>query len=107
MYRRTFSAQWRLQAGELPPSDVVEDIFRGGSGWKSDLAPSVPKNSERRTHRGKDSVETIRQNPTRQSPNSRRPPSGRFHQGRPVTPLSPEDDQSDFDNEDIIMNGNT
>src|SRR5271156_5615515 len=33
MYRRTFAAQWRVQAGELAPGDVVEDIFKGGSGW--------------------------------------------------------------------------
>ena len=35
VYKRTFTAQWRMQAGELTPFEVVEDIFRGGTGWKA------------------------------------------------------------------------
>jgi hypothetical protein len=106
MYRRTFSAQWRLQAGELPPSDVVEDIFRGGSGWKSDLAPPVPKLPERRLSSRAESRTSIRPS----ARDLRRPPSGQYSSmsryqrtlipfNRPVTPQSP-DDQSDFDDDD-------
>ena len=98
MYRRTFAAQWRIQAGELAPRDVVEDIFKGGSGWKSEFAPSVPAISEKR---GRDE-------PRATAPNRPRQTSSR-HQlryqrsitslRRPNTPLSPED-QSDFEDDD-------
>src|SRR5271170_3601169 len=55
MYRRTFSAQWRLQAGELPPSDVVEDIFNGGTGWSTDPLPRPPRLPEKKIHSRSDS----------------------------------------------------
>ena len=108
MYRRTFSAQWRLQAGELPPSDVVEDIFRGGSGWKSDLAPSVPKLPERKLISRTESRTSIRPS----ARELRRPPSGQYSSmsryqrshipfDRPITPQSP-DDQSDFDDDEWV-----
>lgn len=108
MYRRTFSAQWRLQAGELPPSDVVEDIFRGGSGWKSDLAPSVPKLPERKLISRTESRTSIRPS----ARELRRPLSGQYSSmsryqrshipfDRPITPQSP-DDQSDDDFEEWV-----
>ena len=106
MYRRTFSAQWRLQAGELPPSDVVEDIFKGGSGWKSDFAPSVPKLPERKINQRTESATSVQ--PTARE--RRRPISGQYSStsryqrthiplNRPITPVSP-DEQSDFDDDD-------
>jgi hypothetical protein len=106
MYRRTFSAQWRLQAGGLPPSDVVEDIFKGGSGWKSDFASSMPKLPERKINQRTESGTSVR--PTARE--LRRPPSGQFSStslyqrthipiSRPITPLSP-DEQSDFEDDE-------
>ncbi|KAI9734425.1 MAG: hypothetical protein M1818_006813 [Claussenomyces sp. TS43310] len=35
MYRRTISAYWASQAGELPADQCIEDIFAGGTGWAS------------------------------------------------------------------------
>src|SRR5277367_841723 len=118
IYRRTFSALWRLQAGELPPGEVVEDIFKGGSGWRTDAAPNMVKLPERKLHVRSDSSSTVRPK------DLTRPPSGQYvstrHQrslftrqfnNRPITPLSP-DDPSD-ENEDIEdwprheTNGNT
>jgi N-terminal C2 in EEIG1 and EHBP1 proteins len=107
MYRRTFAAQWRLQAGELPPSDVVEDIFKGGSGWKSEIASSVPKPPERKLRSRAESASSVR--PAARE--VRRPLSGQYSTSyryqrthipfsRPITPLSP-DDQSDEDDEDV------
>ena len=101
MYRRTFAAQWRVQAGELAPGDVVEDIFKGGTGWKNDTPPtqSLP---DRTSHRRSDSASTVRPiiRDTR-PPQGRHTMSGRFQRShnRPVTPLSP-DDQSDYDDDD-------
>ena len=107
MYRRTFSAQWRLQAGELPPSDVVEDIFKGGSGWKSGFAPSIPKIPERKLNPRTESGTSVRPSVRE----LRRPLSGQYSTSystlrrthipfnRPITPSSP-DDQSDFDEDD-------
>jgi len=102
IYRRTFSAQWRLQAGELPPGEVVEDIFKGGSGWKTDGPPSMVKLPERKLHVRSDSSSTVRPKELR------RPPSGQYvttrHQrslftsqfnNRPITPLSPDDPSDD------------
>jgi len=101
MYRRTFSAQWRVQAGELTPGGVVEDIFKGGSGWR-DRSPSPPKVSERRNRLG-DSPETIQQD-RRDTRLSQTRSSGRFQRSslslhRPITPLS-LDDPSDYDEEE-------
>ena len=105
MYRRTFTAQWRLQAGELPPTDVVEDIFKGGTGWKTDVAPVVPKLPERKTHDRTESHSSVR--PLQSE--TRRPLSGQYTPfryqrthipfNRPMTPISP-DDQSDYDEDE-------
>ena len=101
MYRRTFAAQWRVQAGELAPGDVVEDIFKGGSGWTTELAPSVPKLPDRTSHRRTDTV-TVQTRDTR--PQQTRRPSGRYNRSqipfhRPMTPLSPDDQSDDDDDE--------
>lgn len=105
MYRRTFAAQWRVQAGELAPGDVVEDIFKGGTGWKTDETPAVQNIPDRTSHRRTDSSATVRPivRETRPPP-GRRASSGRYQRShipfhRPVTPLSP-DDQSDYDDDD-------
>lgn len=34
IYRRTLAATWACQAGELPPDQLIEDIFAGGSGGR-------------------------------------------------------------------------
>src|SRR5579859_6659323 len=105
MYRRTFAAQWRVQAGELAPGDVVEDIFNGGTGWKSDNAPPIQHLSDRTSHRRSESNATVRPIVRELRPSQgRRTLSGRFQRShipslRPVTPLSP-DDQSDYDDYD-------
>jgi hypothetical protein len=98
MYRRTFAAQWRVQAGELAPRDVVEDLFKGGSGWKSDFAPSVPPLPEKRT---RDETRTVRNKDSRQisSRHQLRYQRSNTTLRRPNTPLSP-DDASDYDDDD-------
>ena len=41
MYRRTLSASWAAQAGELPADECIEDIFAGGSGWRDQNAHGI------------------------------------------------------------------
>jgi hypothetical protein len=99
MYRRTFAAQWRVQAGELAPRDVVEDIFKGGTGWKTEFAPAVPALPEKRD----------REPRRRDVPSDSRQTSSRHHLRyqrsitslrRPNTPLSPDDESEPDDDED-------
>jgi hypothetical protein len=104
MYRRTFAAQWRVQAGELAPGAVVEDIFKGGSGWTTEFAPSVPKLPDRTTHRRRETV-SVQETRDNRPQASRRSSSGRYSRShipfnRPITPLSP-DDQSDYDDDEV------
>ncbi|KAL1971134.1 hypothetical protein VTN77DRAFT_85 [Rasamsonia byssochlamydoides] len=33
MYRRTLAASWTCRDGELPPDQLIEDLFAGGAGW--------------------------------------------------------------------------
>jgi len=107
MYRRTFTAMWRLQAGELPPADVVEDIFRGGSGWKSDNPPNMPTLPERKLHHRTDSTVTVRPSVR----DLRRPLSGmdnssfryqrsRVPLNRPNSPQSPDEPSDDDEDEE-------
>lgn len=35
LYFRNLAASWACRAGELPPDQVIEDIFAGGDGWAS------------------------------------------------------------------------
>jgi N-terminal C2 in EEIG1 and EHBP1 proteins len=106
MYRRTFTAMWRLQVGELPPGDVVEDIFRGGSGWKGEGPQNVVTIPDPKPHRRTDSNATVRPSVR----DLRRPPTSLYTNpalryqrshipyNRPITPMSP-DDASDDDDE--------
>src|ERR1700716_481988 len=32
MYRRTLAASWTCRGGELPPDQLIEDLFAGGDG---------------------------------------------------------------------------
>ena len=108
MYRRTFAAQWRVQAGELPPTDVVEDIFKGGTGWKADVGTTVTKQPERRIHDRPEPDSSERMS-TRDIRERMRPLSGQYTSlryqrsqipfNRPITLLSP-DDPSDYDEDD-------
>ena len=41
MYRRTLTASWAAQAGELPADKCIEDIFAGGDGWGKEQGDSV------------------------------------------------------------------
>jgi hypothetical protein len=104
MYRRTFSAQWRLQAGELPPGDVVEDIFKGGSGWKSEFAPSPIKLPERTINPRTESGTTLHPSARELRLLSEQYSTSPYHRShssfaRPITPISLED-QSDFEDDD-------
>ncbi|KAK9447882.1 N-terminal C2 in EEIG1 and EHBP1 proteins-domain-containing protein [Limtongia smithiae] len=36
LYRKTLTASWQRQEGELPVEDCIEDIFAGGTGWAKD-----------------------------------------------------------------------
>lgn len=107
MYRRTFTAIFRLQVGELPPGDVVEDIFRGGSGWKSEGPSNVPTAPDPNPHRRTDSNATVRPSVR----DLRRPPTSlytnpalryqRSHHpyNRVIAPMSPDDASDDDDDE--------
>lgn len=48
MYRRTLAASWSCRPGELPPDQLVEDIFAGGAGW----APAAQSSRPERAGRG-------------------------------------------------------
>jgi hypothetical protein len=37
MYRRTLAASWACRAGELPPQELIENLFAGGTGWRTDI----------------------------------------------------------------------
>ncbi len=37
MYRRTLAASWACRAGELPPQELIENLFAGGTGWRADV----------------------------------------------------------------------
>ncbi|KAN0079774.1 N-terminal C2 in EEIG1 and EHBP1 proteins domain containing protein [Elaphomyces granulatus] len=39
MYRRTLAASWTCRSGELPPDQLIEDLFEGGAWWEN-AAPS-------------------------------------------------------------------
>jgi len=54
IYRRTLAASWACEKGELPPDKLIEDLFAGGDGGKSNvpqslkrLGPSMRLNSPR------------------------------------------------------------
>ncbi|KAK9366361.1 N-terminal C2 in EEIG1 and EHBP1 proteins-domain-containing protein [Lipomyces kononenkoae] len=36
LYRKTLTASWQRQEGELPAEECIEDIFAGGDGWAKD-----------------------------------------------------------------------
>ncbi|KAK9481848.1 N-terminal C2 in EEIG1 and EHBP1 proteins-domain-containing protein [Lipomyces starkeyi] len=36
LYRKTLTASWQRQDGELPAEECIEDIFAGGDGWAKD-----------------------------------------------------------------------
>ncbi|KAI9758363.1 MAG: hypothetical protein M4579_003102 [Chaenotheca gracillima] len=74
-YRRTLAASWASQQGELPADACIENIFAGGTGWRSEpqkpsKAPedsgeasekeSGGRNSSSRRHRREKSVEKAR-----------------------------------------------
>jgi hypothetical protein len=40
MYRRTLAASWTCREGELPPDQLIEDLFGGGSGWTAAVSTS-------------------------------------------------------------------
>ncbi|KAL1989355.1 hypothetical protein VTN96DRAFT_117 [Rasamsonia emersonii] len=40
MYRRTLAASWTCRDGELPPDQLIEELFAGGSGWPA-TAPNA------------------------------------------------------------------
>jgi N-terminal C2 in EEIG1 and EHBP1 proteins len=109
IYRRTFAAQWRVQAGELTPSDVVEDIFKGGSGWKFSRPSSPPNLSDRHFRRRADAMEIVRQDSHDRLTNHTHRPPQRIHRTnfqRPSTPISADEELSDED-DGLVMNGDT
>ncbi|KAF2834518.1 hypothetical protein M501DRAFT_1001154 [Patellaria atrata CBS 101060] len=47
MYRRTLTASWAAQPGELKADECIEDIFAGGDGWGDKYKPySQPRPEE-------------------------------------------------------------
>ncbi|KAK9319243.1 N-terminal C2 in EEIG1 and EHBP1 proteins-domain-containing protein [Lipomyces orientalis] len=36
LYRKTLTASWQRQDGELPAEECIEDLFAGGDGWAKD-----------------------------------------------------------------------
>lgn len=85
MYRRTLTASWTCREGELPPDELIEEIFAGGSGWTADSSKYRPSRSRPDEYDGfgstsdTDSKRTIQDH--RLSPNSERRPksSGSLH----------------------------
>lgn len=45
MYRKTLSAYWSSQPGELKADECIEDIFAGGDGWGKGGRPTVNVNA--------------------------------------------------------------
>ncbi|EEP77188.1 predicted protein [Uncinocarpus reesii 1704] len=45
LYFRNLAASWASRAGELPPDQVIEDIFAGGDGWASGR-PSLKRDDD-------------------------------------------------------------
>lgn len=43
IYRRNLAASWACERGELPPDQLIEDLFAGGDGGKMNLPPAVRK----------------------------------------------------------------
>ena len=101
-YRRTFAAQCRLHGDELPPRDVVESIFKGGSGWKIEDPPAIIRSPERKTPH----IRTESRGLSRPV----RAPAGQsslrftkithLSMTRSITPSSADDDQSDYEERD-------
>ncbi|KAL8647814.1 MAG: hypothetical protein Q9210_005335 [Variospora velana] len=46
MYRRTLTASWAAQDGELPADECIEDIFAGGDGWGKAGGKGARKNAK-------------------------------------------------------------
>lgn len=46
MYRRTLTAFWTSQPGELKADDCIEDIFAGGDGWGKGGRPGKPADEQ-------------------------------------------------------------
>lgn len=40
MYRRALATSWTCREGELPPDQLIEDLFAGGSGWTASASRS-------------------------------------------------------------------
>lgn len=47
LYRRTLATSWTCRDGELPPDQLIEDIFQGGDGFPPGVAPSSSSRSDR------------------------------------------------------------
>lgn len=47
LYRRTLATSWTCRDGELPPDQLIEDIFQGGNGFPPGVAPSSSSRSDR------------------------------------------------------------
>lgn len=45
-YRRTLAATWACERGELPPDELIEDLFSGGDGGKMNVPPALRKFGE-------------------------------------------------------------
>ncbi|KAL2002327.1 hypothetical protein VTN02DRAFT_155 [Thermoascus thermophilus] len=54
MYRRTLAASWTCRAGELPPDQLIEELFSGREGW----ATGAQSTRSGRSGRGDDYEET-------------------------------------------------
>ena len=46
MYRRTFAVSWSWGSDELPPDELIEDLFAGGDGGAMKPAPVTAKSSQ-------------------------------------------------------------
>ncbi|KAK9380016.1 N-terminal C2 in EEIG1 and EHBP1 proteins-domain-containing protein [Kockiozyma suomiensis] len=49
LYRKTLTASWQRQDGELPAEEAIEDIFAGGDGWAKDASRKLIAGSESAT----------------------------------------------------------
>jgi hypothetical protein len=48
MYRRTLAASWACRAGELPPQELIENLFAGGDGKRADVLEITPAEARAR-----------------------------------------------------------
>jgi hypothetical protein len=83
MYRRTLAASWTCREGELPPDQLIEDLFAGGSGWMATTSRSLRSGADEDDESGStsdtDSRRTIQGPPLSPNPDKTSKSSSSLH----------------------------